>query len=56
MIELFISLESAILAELKNAFISIVAILVTKLRCVLQLRFEPKYDGFWLKSGLQNIP
>ena len=31
MIEIFISLESAILAELKNVFISIVALLLSKL-------------------------
>ena len=35
MIEIFISLESAILAELKNVFISILALLVTKLWNVL---------------------
>ena len=43
MIEIFISLESAILAELKNVFISIVTLLVKKLRYVLKPRFEPKY-------------
>ena len=31
MVEIFIPLESAILAELKNVFISIVALLVKKL-------------------------
>ena len=42
MIEIFISLESAILAELKNVFISILAFLVTKLRYVLLPQFEAK--------------
>ena len=42
MIEIFISLESAILAELKNVFISILALLVTKLWYVLSPLFEPK--------------
>ena len=46
MIEIFISLESAILAELKNVFISIVALLVTKLRYVLLPLFEPNYHDF----------
>ena len=42
MIEIFISLESAILADFKNVFIFILASLLPKLRLVLSLRFRQK--------------
>ena len=42
MIEIFISLESAILAELKNVFISILTLFVMKFWNILQPQFEAK--------------
>ena len=42
MIEIFISLESAILAGFKNVFIFILASLLPKLRLVLSPRFRQK--------------